>query len=218
MHLALSGYRAMADGWSPLPTGGARRCLDMETDRSLLDDGRTLPRRPKAGKSQCRRRVEGSAATGPDARSHVRQQGCASGLNLSVAGLNGPSDKKRRARMRISAQPLIWQGIVHGRASTYQAIPVSVYWRTRRVFTTGAKPVATNRSTYSRSSTANMMKSVCTPGFSRRCSTTDNRWAIPRKLGGFPPVDRHKRLRCRDSVSGGYCNRYRSVLRDCQPV
>ena len=25
-----------------LSTGGARRCLDMETDRSLLDDGRIL--------------------------------------------------------------------------------------------------------------------------------------------------------------------------------
>ena len=74
-----SGYRAMAAGWPTLSTVGARCRLDMETGRFLFDDGRTLPLRSVAGKTQRDRRVEGWAATGQDAAFRLRQEGCGNG-------------------------------------------------------------------------------------------------------------------------------------------
>ena len=56
-------------------TEGVTDGLDMETDRLLCDDGEMWPWRPTAEKTQGHRRVEGRAATGRDARSHIRQEG-----------------------------------------------------------------------------------------------------------------------------------------------
>ena len=56
-------------------TQGVTDCLDMESGRLLYDDGRTWARRPAAAKSQEDSRVGGRAATGPDARLHIRQGG-----------------------------------------------------------------------------------------------------------------------------------------------
>ena len=51
-----------------------------KTRRFLFDDGRTLPRWPLSGKTQRYRWVEGVAASGRDAGSHMRQEGYVSGL------------------------------------------------------------------------------------------------------------------------------------------
>ena len=61
-------------GWPTLSTAGAKCRLDMETDRLLFDNGRTLPWWPTAGKTQRDRRVESLAATGQDVGSHMRQE------------------------------------------------------------------------------------------------------------------------------------------------
>ena len=58
-----------------MTTEGVTDGLDMETDRLLYDDGKMWPLRPPKEKTQGRRRVEGRAALGPDARSHIRQEG-----------------------------------------------------------------------------------------------------------------------------------------------
>ena len=50
--------------WPTLSTAGAMLRLEMEANRLLCDDGRTLPWRPTAGKTQRDRRVKGWAATG----------------------------------------------------------------------------------------------------------------------------------------------------------
>ena len=71
-HPARPRHRVSAAGWPTLSTERARRRLDVETSRFLFDDGRTLPRRPTPGKSHRYRRVEGWAATGQDAGSHMR--------------------------------------------------------------------------------------------------------------------------------------------------
>ena len=72
---AFSGHRAMEAGWPILSTDGAMCRLDMEADRLLCDDGRTLLWRPRAGKAQRDRRVKGWAATGQHVGSHMRQEG-----------------------------------------------------------------------------------------------------------------------------------------------
>ena len=58
---AFSGHRAMEAGWPTISTDGAMCRMDLEADRLLCDDGRTLPWRPTAGKAQRDRRVEGWA-------------------------------------------------------------------------------------------------------------------------------------------------------------
>ena len=71
---AFSGHRAMEAGWPTISTDGAMRRLEMGADRLLCDDGRTLPWGPTAGKTQRDRWVEGWAATGQLAGSHMRQE------------------------------------------------------------------------------------------------------------------------------------------------
>ena len=75
---ARSGHRASAAGWPRSSTEGVRRRLDVETGRFLFDDGRTMPRRLTSRKSQRYRRVEGWAAAGQEAESHMRQEDRAS--------------------------------------------------------------------------------------------------------------------------------------------
>ena len=65
----------MEAGWPTLSTDGAMCRLDMEADRLLCDDGRTLLWRPRAGKARRDRRVKGWAATGQHVGSHMRQGG-----------------------------------------------------------------------------------------------------------------------------------------------
>ena len=72
-HAAGSGHRAAAAGRPALSIERVRRRLDMETGRFLFDDGSTLPRWPLSGKTQRYRWVEGVAASGRDAGSHMRQ-------------------------------------------------------------------------------------------------------------------------------------------------
>lgn len=62
-------------------TEGVTDGLDMETDRSLCDDGKMWLLRPTADKTQDHRRVEGRTATGRNARSHMRQGGRAAVRN-----------------------------------------------------------------------------------------------------------------------------------------
>ena len=56
-------------------TVGVTEGLDMETDRLLYDDGKMGPLGPPEEKTQGTRRVEGRAALGLGARSHMRQVG-----------------------------------------------------------------------------------------------------------------------------------------------
>ena len=72
---AFSGHRATEAGWPTISTDGAMLRLEMEADRLLCDDGRTLPWRPTAGKTQRDRWVEGWAATGQHTGSLMRQEG-----------------------------------------------------------------------------------------------------------------------------------------------
>ena len=74
--LAFSGHRPTAAVWPAVSNEGARRRLNMETDRLLLGDARALPRRPTAVKTHRHRRGEGWTATGQDAASHMRQEYC----------------------------------------------------------------------------------------------------------------------------------------------
>ena len=60
--------------WPTLSTAGAMLRLEMEANRLLCDDGRTLPWRLTAGKTQRDRWIEGWAATGQLAGSHMRQE------------------------------------------------------------------------------------------------------------------------------------------------
>ena len=71
----------MEAGWPTISTDGAMCRMDLEADRLLCDDGRTLPWRPTDGKAQRDRRVEGWAATGQHVGSHMRQEDYGSGSN-----------------------------------------------------------------------------------------------------------------------------------------
>ena len=70
---ANSGYHAFTARWLTSSTEGVRRCLDMQTDRFVSEDGRILPGRPTKGESQGCHWIGGWAATGRDAGSQMRQ-------------------------------------------------------------------------------------------------------------------------------------------------
>ena len=71
---AFSGHRAVEARWPTRSTAGVMRRLEMEADRLLCDDGRTLPWRATVGKTQRDRWIEGCAATGQQGGSHMRQE------------------------------------------------------------------------------------------------------------------------------------------------